>query len=71
MATAANTVAYYLGFKNEVKGTGVFSNFELKRGGATAEASAAGDAVSTVIFVVGAAAAFSAVNTLDMASKGL
>ena len=72
MATAADTVAFALGLKNEVKGTGVFGNVvNLKREGAEGADSEYASTVSTVIFVIGAAGLFSFVNALDMASKGI
>ena len=69
MRTAADTVSYALGFKNEVVGTGPFSSFELKREGGEEKAGA--EVVTNVVFIVFAAVVFGYVNQLDMASKGL
>ena len=69
MRTAADSVSFALGLKNEVKGTGPFSALELKREGAVDKAG--GEMVSTVVFVVGLAVLLNAVNSLDMQSRGL
>jgi len=69
MRTAADSVAFALGLKNEVKGTGPFAALELKREGAVDKAG--GEVVSTAVFVVGLAALLSAVYSFDMASHGL
>jgi hypothetical protein len=66
--TAADTVAFGLGFKNKVKGTGPFYDFELSREG---EAKAGGEVVSTAVFALGMAALLTAANNADMASRGL
>ena len=70
MRTAADTVSYALGFKNEVVGTGPFSSCQRKREGA-GEEKAGAEVLSNVVFIVFAAVAFGFVNQLDMASKGL
>lgn len=70
MRTAADTVSFALGYKNEVVGTGPFSDFKLKREGAEGEKAGA-EIVTNVIFILVAGAILGAVNRLDMASKGM
>lgn len=68
MKTAADSAAFALGMRNEVKGTGIFSAIELKREG---EVKAGGEVVSSAVFFLGLAALLSAANNADMASRGL
>ena len=68
-ATAALRLNRSSSHADEVKGTGVFSSVNFKRAGTATRSG--GEIVSTAIFVLGLAVLLNAVNTLDMASKGL
>lgn len=58
MMTAANTVAYAFGAKEEMQGTGVFSGFKLKKDDPTDRAISV--AITAVVFGLGGYAALGA-----------